>query len=610
MSLTGAGPVAAQLRIVNYNVAQLDGVQTALRDVFAALNADDKPGFAAAPHLYVFQEVQSSDVAQILSRLNAVAPPGVTYAQGLYTNSGEDGTAGAQAMFYRSDTLIEDPTGHADIFTGGGRNADRWKLRLVGYDSPAATFFIYSAHLKAGTNQSDEQTRASGANAIRNNADALPAGTLVIYAGDFNVYSNNEPAYQRFIAPGTAQAFDPLGSGSWGGSGNAIKHTQSPQLNGPLVGGGMDDRFDMQLSTAGWHDGEGLALIPTTYRSLGNDGQHYNLAINDGDNFYYPGDLPRSNALADDLYDASDHVPVVADYQLPAAMTATLPADFGRVIQGASVRLDLQVFNSATVVAASGAGADELDFTALASGALSGGGSGSVLATIPPSPATIALTVDTATVGDVSGTVQITSISEAVQNASITLPTSGTVLRPSNASFSADSDQDDASLYFIFQVDTGLQPLEVALHNFGYAADQALLDVDSIDGIAPPFSVTGPLPTGIAGGPGVLPLALDTGGLPPGAQVADATIQSSDEDLPGEQTRTLSLALEVEVRTLLADVDGDCVVDLEDLTAVLAVYGRCDGEGGFDRRADFDNDRCIALEDLATLLTQYGATCP
>lgn len=210
----------AQLRVVNYNVAQLNGNQAALQAVFAALNSDDKPGFAVAPHVYAFQEMGSSDPGPLLTMLNAVAPPGVTYALGTFTintppNTSESSSAGAQAMYYRSDMLVEEVAGHVDISTGAGRNADRWKLKLIGYDSPAASFYIYSCHLKASNTSSDAAQRLSGATAIRTNADALPAGTHIIYTGDWNVYSNLESAYLKFLSVGSGQSFDPLGTGSW-----------------------------------------------------------------------------------------------------------------------------------------------------------------------------------------------------------------------------------------------------------------------------------------------------------------------------------------------------------------------------------------------------------
>ena len=63
-----------RLRIVNYNVAKLNSenpdnrncVPGSLSVVFAALNDDDKPGFAVAPHVYVCQEVPTDDAAVLL----------------------------------------------------------------------------------------------------------------------------------------------------------------------------------------------------------------------------------------------------------------------------------------------------------------------------------------------------------------------------------------------------------------------------------------------------------------------------------------------------------------------------------------------------------------
>lgn len=57
------------------------------------------------------------------------------------------------------------------------------------------------------------------------------------------------------------------------------------------------------------------------------------------------------------------------------------------------------------------------------------------------------------------------------------------------------------------------------------------------------------------------------------------------------------------------DVDGDEVIGLEDLSALLGTFGRCAGEAGFDARADFDGSGCVDLVDLTTLLGAYGTSC-
>jgi hypothetical protein len=57
---------------------------------------------------------------------------------------------------------------------------------------------------------------------------------------------------------------------------------------------------------------------------------------------------------------------------------------------------------------------------------------------------------------------------------------------------------------------------------------------------------------------------------------------------------------------LHGDLDGDHDVDLADLATLLAAYGTCAGDPGYDPDADFDDSGCVDLSDLATLLANYG----
>jgi exonuclease III len=588
------GAAHAQLRILNWNVATVNGDPNAIRDVLAMAAEDDLSGFAVVPAILVFQEVKADDI-NVLEGLVDAAIPGVNYTRGTYTTStSEDSAGGAQAVFYRNTVVTELTATHIDLDTGAGRKSDRWQFQLVGYSSTAARFYIYSSHLKAGTGSTNENERLSGAQTIRNSSDSLPQGTHILYCGDFNVYSNNEPAYVEFLSLGNGQGLDPLGSGSWGGVGNAIKHTQSPRdiAADGLTGGGMDDRFDFQLTTSEFQDSNGLSIVMGSYRSFGNDGNHYNLAINDGSNSYYPGDIATSNLLADLLFNASDHIPVIVDYQVPGVLSAVMSPNFGKVIQGASVTVPALVQN---IAAGHPLAIDSLDVQVTGTGSLSG--SGVTVAPLAPSFGSVALAVNTAQVGFVSGGATVTALSEAAQNANFLLTTGGQVVRASNASLSASADVDATTVTVTDTVGATTVGLTANVHNLGYDLSQALLDIDLIGGLGNGFALVSGIESGIGSTPASLQFSFNATGKPAGEYSKTVTVSVSDEDIPGSGSTQLSLTLTVILETAgnPADLDGNGTVDGADLAVLLGQWG---GPGS----ADLDGSGVVDGADLAMVL--------
>ncbi|RLS45914.1 MAG: hypothetical protein DWH86_04200 [Planctomycetota bacterium] len=599
VGLALASHANAQLRVVAYNITGLAGDQVALKAVVASFHTDNVAGYAAPVGLFLFSEVHTTNTTALLTLVNQAAPAGYTYALATYTGSGsEDSASGAEAVIYRTDLVTEIPSGHIDLSTGGSRNSDRWLFQLKGYTSTAASFYVYGSHLKASTGTANVDIRLAGVQTLRANCDALGAGVRAIYGGDMNFYTNTETGYVAFMAAGNGAAVDPLGTTNWTGATNAWKHTQSPRdiLANGLIGGGMDDRFDFMLPTAQMMDGAGVAFIPGGYRAVGNDGNHYNLAVNNGTNSYF-SDTARSNTLAANLFNSADHIPVLMDFQVPAWNTAVLGTVPARVIQGAtSVTAQVRVANDAP--GDNLIGVDPLDYTVTGTGVLSGAFTG--VAALTPSYTAVNMPIVTSTVGLRTGTATVTSANEAVQNPSIALPVSVQVLRVSNGSFSASADANTITIPIIATVAGPAVDALISVSNFGFTADQATMDIDSVQIPSGPFSYVSGTATGIGATPGSVRVRFDPTGLTPGVYTAAATIAVSDENVPGATAAQIVATLSATIGGgNPADLNGDGLVNGADLGILLAGWGA-------PGPADLDHDGTVGGSDLAILLGLWG----
>ena len=389
-------------------------------------------------------------------------------------------------------------------------------------------------------------------------------------------------------------------SADWTGSANAIKHSQSPRdiQAGGLIGGGLNDRFDMMLPTAQLMDGAGISLVPGSYRAVGNDGAHYSLAINAGNNNYFPGNVARSNALAGWLFNAADHIPVLMDLKVPAWNTAVLGTVPARVIQGASVTAEVRVANDAPgdIVA----GIDPLVYSVAGSGVLSGTLSGT--AALTPSYTSVNVPIVTSTVGSRTGTATVTSTNEAVQNPSIPLPVTVQVLRASNPSFSTAVDTNTTPLA-ITGATLGGSAVDgtVSVANFGFTSDQALLDIDQVTVPAGPFSYVSGVGNGIGATPGTVRFRFNPAGLSAGTYTATATISTSDENVPGQTTAQVTVSLSATISGgRPGDLNGDGVVNGADLGVLLSLWGSAGGPG------DLNGDGIVNGADLGVLLANWG----
>jgi hypothetical protein len=231
---------------------------------------------------------------------------------------------------------VDPPGGTSQLGSNYGeyREVMRYQFAPVGM-TPAASnaFYIYVSHYKSGTTSNDLADRLGEAQIIRNDEAAnLPANARVLYVGDYNVTGSGEKAYQTILDAGApsgatqGQGIDPLNpSGAtninWG------TNTTNRTILAMESEAATDLRYrdDLQCMTSNVYYGAsgGLALVPETYHVFGNNGTipYYgnigsssNSALNT--NLASGSPIPAAT-LYTDLTNASDHLPVVADYTIP-----------------------------------------------------------------------------------------------------------------------------------------------------------------------------------------------------------------------------------------------------------------------------------------------------
>lgn len=517
------GDVASAWRIVNWNLLNYQpGREAHYKTVLNALQ----------PDVLVVQEMDGGGLPTqfLVDVLNAADGPG-GYLMATFTdNFGLD-----NALYYRLNTTVF--TGnHVDLFTVG-REIDRWTVRPAGYASSAAEVYVYSMHLKAGSTMADQNQRLAEATIARNDGNALALGSRFIYCGDFNVQDSSELSYGQQLTGSlmnnNGRGFDPINMfGNWNNNaGFAAIHTQSPHSNnaGAPPGastGGMDDRFDFQLISNRLNLGEGIAYVPGTYRAYGNDGLHFNNDIDD------PPTIPEGAAIATALHGASDHLPVVADYQVPPVVSAPSSLAFGTVVVGAVAVLDLPVANLGNLAVFGFV--DDLDFNPTSPPGFSD--PPGLFQALAGQPATLVpITMSTATPADRAGTLTVSSDDPETPVVQVSL--TGRIVAHAVPSLSGSNQVLSAPLDFGAHLPGGFDDQDVAVHNLGFTSLQALLNVydAQLSGShASSFSIVGGFaPFDVGAAPAALSVAFDDSG-PGGTYTADLVLSTRDDPaLPG-----------------------------------------------------------------------------
>lgn len=225
-----------------------------------------------------------------------------------------------QLLFYRTNTFNLVETAIVQTYL---RDINMYKLQLISEDpdTEEVFFYIFIAHLKASDGAANEQDRLDMILDFTDYLENLPVDANVIFAGDFNFYSANEPAYAEvlnFTGDNNITFVDPIDQyGNWhNNSSYSGIHTQSTRLSNSGfenygAGGGLDDRFDFILISENLTDENApVHYIDGSYKAFGNNGNCFNSNINDSDCVG-----AYSATLREALYNMSDHLPVVMEIQ-------------------------------------------------------------------------------------------------------------------------------------------------------------------------------------------------------------------------------------------------------------------------------------------------------
>ena len=165
-------------------------------------------------------------------------------------------------------------------------------------------------HLKASSGSSNEEKRRIQISQLKDYTSQMNNEFFYIAAGDFNIYSTEEPAYREFFLDSNTGfgKFNDLilGGGKYNDPLYASIHTQSTRTSqfGGGAHGGLDDRFDYILFSDSLIRSNRIFTIENSYTVIGNDGHHYNMALN-----IMPNNVVNEE-IANALHDASDHLPV------------------------------------------------------------------------------------------------------------------------------------------------------------------------------------------------------------------------------------------------------------------------------------------------------------
>ncbi len=303
-----AGTAQDTLTVMTYNVLRFTGT-TSTRANYIKKVVD-----YVQPDLVVLQEIDHQDGLDLLLNTAFNADSSV-FAAGTLPSS----QWMKSGIIYRKSKI--DISENVFLSTPL-RDISGYTLSLKNAHTNVAPFTVFGAHLKASDGNSEANQRWEEAKELYKYVAQKDNNYHYIFGGDFNLYGTDEPAYLLLTDSMTVDLEDPVGSWVRNEGSHVEKFTQSTrstQLGDGGSTGGLDDRFDFILFSDHFTAKDpDLKYVESSYKVIGNDGNHFNTSIVDGSNSAVP------DSIADAIYRASDHYPVTAKIAF-TSKTSTSP---------------------------------------------------------------------------------------------------------------------------------------------------------------------------------------------------------------------------------------------------------------------------------------------
>jgi len=278
-----------QIRLMSYNLENYpNGHDTDFKKIVAQINPDA---------LVVVEMMSQNGVNQFLSNSLSTEYSAATVTILSYDSGGNANDCG---FFYKSNilTLIE-----YRAIPAMTRVISEFKLV---HNITKDTLIIFGVHLKAYPESENQTKRLSTVNTLRTITLQLKPTENYLIAGDFNIFTSTEPAFQKLTDNTSSGYFiDMLNvNGSWN---NDI---QFSSLCTWSTRGGIRTRLDMILISKTVNEKGGVDYVPGSFKIFGNDNKHFYSDVNSDTNYWFLTDP----SVGTSLKNASDHLPVYADF--------------------------------------------------------------------------------------------------------------------------------------------------------------------------------------------------------------------------------------------------------------------------------------------------------